>query len=66
MAFRELGTFVCPSDDGDYRVTVEDHTGWYTGACIVKQVGQGEEHNIVLSKDEAAKLAVILAKFAAS
>lgn len=61
-----IGSFICPSQDGDFTLTVEDLEGWFSGACLIKQVGQGQKHEIVVYKTEADKLAKILIAFSKS
>ncbi len=47
---------VCPHPDGDYILTVEDMLTWATGYILLRQVGQGEEHAILLNLTEAEAL----------
>lgn len=62
--FKSVGEFVCPSDDGDFSINVLDLAGWSTGSCLIEQVGQGQKHHLILTKDEALNLAALLLKFA--
>lgn len=61
-----LGTFVCPSQDGDFTVTVRDLLGWATGMCIIRQEGQCQVSDQCYTREEARKLADILMAFANS
>jgi hypothetical protein len=61
---RVVGSFVCPHQDGDYQLRVLDLKGWSTGSCNIRQEGQCEVHDIVVNREEAAKLADILFLFA--
>lgn len=61
--FKVLGDMVCPHDDGDFTLKVKDLHNWSNGMCSIEQNGQGQNHNIVVNKKEAAELAAILIKF---
>lgn len=61
-----LGSIVCPHQDGDFVISVLDLKNWSTGSCMVRQVGQCQTHDILVTKAEAKQLADILNAFAAS
>lgn len=61
-----VGRIGCPHPDGDFELTVTDLKNWSTGSCQIRQEGQGQVHDIVVNKLEAAKLAAILLRFAQS
>lgn len=61
---RIIGQFVCPHDDGDYTTKIIDLECMFTGACMVRQEGQGEVHDQVYTRDEAKKLGLFLLAFA--
>lgn len=64
MSQQNLGSFSCPHPDGPFLLTVFDLAGWSTGSCLIRQIGQSQTHDIVLAREEAGKLAKILADFA--
>ena len=61
-----IGQFTCPHDDGDFELTVTDLETWATGLCQIRQEGQGQVHDIALTKLEALKLAGMLIAFGGS
>jgi hypothetical protein len=63
---RVVGTIVCLHGDGDFVLTVHDLKHFSTGSCLIRQQGQGQTHDIVVTADEASKLADTLNRFARS
>ena len=61
---RVVGSFVAPHQDGDFQVTLIDLYNWATGYVMIRQVGQGQVHEQVYTRDEARELAGLLTKFA--
>lgn len=61
---RVVGSLVCPHQDGDFTTRVIDMKGWSTGSCMIRQEGQGQVHDLIVNREEAAKLADILFLFA--
>jgi hypothetical protein len=61
---RVVGSFVCPHQDGDFTTRVIDMKNWATGSCMIRQEGQGQVHDLIVNREEAAKLADILFLFA--
>jgi hypothetical protein len=67
IQFKQIGeTIICPHQDGDYQLSVHDLWGWSTGSCLIVQEGQHERHSMVVSKEEAGRLAAILKSFSES
>lgn len=59
---KQLGrTIHCPSPDGDFELTVNDMVNTATGYILIRQIGQGQIHEIMLKSDEAKQLAGIIA-----
>jgi len=63
--FRQIGeTIICPHQDGDYELIVRDLENWSTGSCLISQIGQGDKEEIIVTREEAGRLAVVLEAFA--
>jgi hypothetical protein len=59
----KIGSFICPHQDGDFTLTVYDLLHWSTGSCLIRQEGQGQIQDLVLTAQECKKLSNILGKF---